>query len=198
MRRPDGRHRGERQFPSRVRAKRRALRAVADADASPPASTTRQDSAVSNRPRPHTDVQAALTVLGRRTLDGADLRGANLSRADLSRADLSRADLSRANLSWANLRGANLSKADLSEADLSEADLSEADLSEADLSEADLSEADLRAANLAGADLTETRLHATLYDSATAWPNGFDPFAAHARAAIDQDTGDVADPSSTP
>ena len=79
--------------------------------------------------QPATDIQAALTVIGRRaegpgTLDlnnvsiaGANLRGANLSGANLSGADLSGgANLSGANLSRANLIGANLSGANLSDA----------------------------------------------------------------------------------
>jgi hypothetical protein len=64
---------------------------------------------------PHTDIQAALTVIGRRTagpgvvdLSGAHLSGAILKAARLSGADLYGADLRRADLSGANLVGADL------------------------------------------------------------------------------------------
>lgn len=67
-----------------------------------------------------TDVQAALTVIGRRNTTSEsgnqklDLSKINLRRADLEEADLEEADLSEANLSEANLNGANLFRADLS------------------------------------------------------------------------------------
>jgi hypothetical protein len=136
---------------------------------------------------PATDVQAALTVIGRlgrapggptidlrrtflRTaclssanLSGADLRGADLSKADLHGADLSKADLRGAKLMAANLRGANLSKADLRDARLTRAHLRRANLSRtplmrADLHAANLSDAFLCGANLMGADLREANL----------------------------------------
>ncbi len=129
-------------------------------------------------PRPTTDVQAALTVLCRRSvprdvsvrmdlggtqLTRADFSGGNLSRADFRRAILMRANLREANLSEANLRDANLSRANLSDADLSGAILSDADLSgailsDADLSRAKLSDADLSRAILPRANLREARL----------------------------------------
>jgi uncharacterized protein YjbI with pentapeptide repeats len=51
--------------------------------------------------KPATDVQAALTVIGRRKLgySGVNLAGANISRADLRGASLLNASLSGANLS---------------------------------------------------------------------------------------------------
>ncbi len=123
-----------------------------------------------------TDIQAILTVIGRRrveferaeeqrldlsgtNLSGADLRGANLSgvslfRADLSGATLWRADLSAALLLLADLSGAYLYEAHLSGALLMSADLSGANLTEANLSRARLPEADLTGADLSGADLS--------------------------------------------
>jgi hypothetical protein len=105
--------------------------------------------------KPATDIQAALTVIGRGTAEpyylplNADLGeirapGANLDHSNLIGSDLRSADLSRANLVQATLIDANLSEANLSGADLSGADLSGADLSGADLSETDLKGADLR------------------------------------------------------
>ncbi len=124
------------------------------------------------------DVQAALTVIGRRDaqrdvqdieLIGANLRGANLRRANLRRAilgpanltaalaiggaDLTGADLTAANLRGAILGGAILGGADLTGADLTGADLTAADLTRANLTGADLTGANLSPANLTGADL---------------------------------------------
>ena len=135
-------------------------------EAEPPRRTTRPD------------VQAAVTVIGRRNLEhdrlainladadlpyvdlgGANLDGANLSGANLIRAKLIIANLRGANLNIANLRGARLCGADLSGADLTGADLSSAILTGADLviailTSADLHNADLRNAILTDADLT--------------------------------------------
>ena len=81
------------------------------------------------------DVQAAVTVLGRRDarrdvqrihLNGADLTGADLTGADLSDADLGSADLTKV-----TLRDADLARTDLTGATLLDADLTRADLTEA-------------------------------------------------------------------
>jgi len=93
------------------------------------------------------DIQAILTVLGRRnrkyekstedlSLSGAYLPGADLREAHLGRAHLILAYLSGANLIDAHLGGANLTKAQLSGAYLNGADLRGAYLSGADLSNA--------------------------------------------------------------
>jgi uncharacterized protein YjbI with pentapeptide repeats len=124
------------------------------------------------------DVQAAMTVLGRRTvlagdppvlqLDGLDLRAAALAGAQLDLADLSSGDLAGSGLHAAGLRGANLARVRLTEVDLGEADLAGARLQEADLRRAglaganlegaDLRRANLRGANLSGSDLTRADL----------------------------------------
>ena len=70
-----------------------------------------------------TDMQAILTVLGRRETTGKN-RGTD-------RLDLSHTRLTRANLSGAELGGANLYEADLRGVDLRAANLSEADLTRA-------------------------------------------------------------------
>jgi hypothetical protein len=108
------------------------------------------------------DVQAALTVVGRRDAK-RDVRPVDLSRADLSRADLYRADLSRADLSRADLTGADLIYAELTAANLSNAilmgaKLTQANLTAANLTGADLTDANVAAANLTGADLTDANL----------------------------------------
>jgi hypothetical protein len=135
-----------------------------------------------------TDVQAAVTVLGRRPsgreeqvrldlrftdltradmnhgwLFDADLTGAKLTSADLTGAILNSAKLTSAKLTGAyladaSLVGADLTKADLTKADLTSADLRGALLTDADLTSAELKSADLTGADLTGADLTGARL----------------------------------------
>jgi uncharacterized protein YjbI with pentapeptide repeats len=101
------------------------------------------------------DVQAALTVVGRRDperdvrqidLAGARLIGANLDGAYLVRADLQDADLTSANLSNADLTAAYLRKADLHGAFLAFAKLGGANL---------IDGANLQAAYLVGAYFTD-------------------------------------------
>ena len=115
------------------------------------------------------DVQAALTVIGRRdprrdlpgmriNLTLANLTHANLSDASLSGADLRYTDLTGAYLDGADLTDAYLTGAYLDGADLTEADLSGADLRDTDLPEANLSGANLSGANLTGADLPGANL----------------------------------------
>ena len=84
---------------------------------------------------PPTDIQAILTVIGRRETTGENRGNAPL---DLTHTQLVRANLMEANLSGAWLMGANLSGADLYDANLAVALFSEANLSEADLTDADL------------------------------------------------------------
>ena len=95
--------------------------------------------------KPPTDIQAILTVIGRRKttdikrlddfldLTNTHLAGITLYKADLSGANLSRARLHGVNLSGAGLHGINLSGALLIGVDLHEAGLSRADLHEANL-----------------------------------------------------------------
>ncbi|MFN8642630.1 MAG: pentapeptide repeat-containing protein, partial [Candidatus Binatia bacterium] len=121
-------------------------------------------------PRLPTDVQAVLTVLGRRAtthedgatfrldlrrtdLRGADLNGVNLERANLFESHLETATMQAARLAHADLRGAWLNNADLVEADLRGADLREAHLDGTYMVEARLEGADLGGAHLAGAYL---------------------------------------------
>lgn len=157
--------------------------------------------------RPATDVQAALTVLARRTLAheqgatltlelsftdlrGANLAGANLPGALLIGADLRRANLTAANLSEAHLGGANLIDASLGGAHLGGARLPRAavrgaylggaTLRGANLAMANLHGASLTKADLAGATLNSTSLGKVRYDVDTTWPPSFDPEAAGA------------------
>ena len=118
------------------------------------------------------DVQAALTVIGRRdaihgkqridlhsaNLTRARLHRANLTRTNLTKTDLTSANLTKTDLTGADLIGANLSRADLTGADLTGADLTRADLTGADLTGANLTRAAMTAAKLIGATLTSMNL----------------------------------------
>ena len=142
--------------------------------------------------KPANDVQAALTVLGRRKwredepgyidLSFTALMGANLMKAHLERAYLRDSHLEGAIFLNAHLDGAYLREAHLVGAYLMDAHLMGADLREADFKVSILSGADLRATNLSGADLTgahltTTDLSGSIYDKKTIFPKGFDPEA---------------------
>jgi hypothetical protein len=133
----------------------------------------------SEQPQRHqplaTDVQAAVTVLGRRparrtergpvnlaraVLAHADLTGAYLAHANLARADLVGAYLAHANLTRANLVGADLTRADLFGANLTGADLTGANLTGVNLYSVNLFGAILTGANLTGANLTDEQRNA--------------------------------------
>lgn len=114
------------------------------------------------------EVQAALTVIGRRPPEVGlyqrlNLSGTDLRRADLRNARLEQADLSGARLLWGELEGVHLQDADLSSADLAGADLVGAQLERAHFDSAELQSADLGDANLRGAILRDAGLdHARL------------------------------------
>lgn len=115
------------------------------------------------QPRPETDIQAILTVLGRRNVhfengERLNLRHTDLTGAYLYKADFSKANLYASNLSGVFLNGANLSAANLYESNLSRTNIYESNLSGAKLVGADLREAGLGGANLSEADLTSANL----------------------------------------
>lgn len=128
--------------------------------------------------RPESDIQAALTVLGRRPprheleldrlrLSGAVLRGALLRRADLTCAGLRHANLKGAHMERANLEGARLRGARLDNADLQEANLQWASLVRANLRGASLNEAALDHAKLMNATMSSrTKLENTSFVNA--------------------------------
>ncbi len=116
--------------------------------------------------KPRTDIQAILTVLGRRktgpkrereglyldlaksSLSGVKLKQPNLQRTSLVEANLQGAVLLQANLQHASLYKANLQNAELIAANLQGAILEGANLQSANLDAADLQDTDLRNANL--------------------------------------------------
>lgn len=101
------------------------------------------DSSAPPNPDIRPDVQAAVTVLGRRKFVNdsprINLSGANLSHADLETANLADAVLWDVNLTRADMRGAILTSADLTQANLTGALLVGADFAGVKLVEAVLS-----------------------------------------------------------
>lgn len=124
------------------------------------------------------DIQAALTVIGRRDTDkdlenqtlnlsNTDLRGAELREANLQMVNFYQANLQRTILTKAQLQGADLGKANLQQANIIEANIQGAILTEAQLQGAffnrtNLQQSDLMAANLEGAQLSSANLQKAL------------------------------------
>lgn len=103
----------------------------------------------SEQVRVSTDIQTALTVIGRRN----SLKDTGHDKLDLRNTDIRSADLRGANLQHLDLRGSNLSGADLRGADLTESTLDNCQLVGSILYEANLHKASLRGANLNTANL---------------------------------------------
>lgn len=112
------------------------------------------------------DIQAILTVLGRRPLEynqgeiqrlylrGVDLRGANLNDGKLNGADFQGSHLDEAQLKGTHLNDAVLYGVSLKGATLTSVQLRNANLQGTDLTNAELTGANLFGANLTGARLT--------------------------------------------
>jgi hypothetical protein len=145
------------------------------------------------------DVQAAMTVLGRRVALPGETEP---ERLFLARVDLREVGLKKANLRWADLRGAHLEDAHLEGADLRGAQLEGAHLRGAHLEDARLEGADLRGAQLEGAHLRDiegthprdahlegTDLHGATADRKTLWPERFDPTAHGVQVTDDEPKG---------
>jgi Pentapeptide repeats (8 copies) len=122
-------------------------------------SATGKADATDHDTKPEADIQAALTVLGRRPsrpdleldrlrLSDAVLRGALIRRTDFRCAGLRHADLRHAHMEGAILEGARLRGARLEYADLQGANLRWASLAEAHLEGASLTDAVLDHAKL--------------------------------------------------
>jgi uncharacterized protein YjbI with pentapeptide repeats len=118
-------------------------------------------------PRSNPDVQAALTVIGRRNRS-FDVRPIDLSGTDLRTARLSEAHLEGTNLFAADLRGAILEGTHLEGATLSAGKLDGAKLKGAHLEDVDLTFADLNYATLDGATFNKgSSLYAACFRHAT-------------------------------
>jgi hypothetical protein len=111
------------------------------------------------RTRP--DVEAAVTVIGRRITRNdrlpIDISHAQLIWIYLPQAHLEGLDFYATQMPRAILRGAHLERARLGHVNFSDADLSRADLTGATVTDADLTGAKLDGAILTGADLTGAR-----------------------------------------
>ena len=123
------------------------------------------------------DVQAALTVVGRRDakrdIRQIDLAGAYLGVAKLAGANLAGANLFFTDFDAADLTGANLTRASFVGANLANTNLIGADLADARLISANLGGANLTEANLAGANLTRASLTRARWPGDTAVPEGW-------------------------
>ncbi len=120
--------------------------------------------------KPPTDIQAVLTVLGRRARTYGqgeehplDLRDTHLTGANLFRANLQGAIFKRANLKEAIFINASLQNADLSESNLHFAQLNGANFqgsyfNKANLKETNFYEGNLQLANFYGANLMHAKL----------------------------------------
>jgi hypothetical protein len=113
---------------------------------------------------PSPDVQAILTVIGRRNLSFEKANDRlNLTDTNLNGADLGGADLNGATLNGAALHGANLDGADLNSANLTSAGLTGANLTGANLTSADLKDS---------IDLAQSQVDSALGDKDTVLPQG--------------------------
>ena len=124
-----------------------------------------------------TDIQAVLTVLGRRKwiekeTQRPDLRGTNLRNAYFSQFHLGRVHLNRAHLEGADLSGAHLEGASLRDANLRGANLIGTHLENAVLQGAYLRDAHLEGVNLRGArGLTSEQIDSAITDKRTQLPD---------------------------
>jgi hypothetical protein len=118
-------------------------------------------------PKIPTDIQAALTVIGRRDIEkDPENQKLDLSRVNIAGANLREAQLQGANLYQANLRGTDLTKAQLRGADLGNTNLQQAHIIEANLQGAILTEANLKGAFLNGTNLQQADLMAAILEGA--------------------------------
>ncbi|MEM8697520.1 MAG: pentapeptide repeat-containing protein [Pseudomonadota bacterium] len=120
--------------------------------------TSNQSEWLSTLAGPRADVQAALTVIGRRELRLRDYETTKDYHLDLTHTNLQNANLGGARLEGAYLEGARLEGANLGVAHLEGANLGGAHLERADLGEAHLERAKLGGAHLEGADLVGAKL----------------------------------------
>ncbi|MFD8756878.1 pentapeptide repeat-containing protein [Kitasatospora sp. NPDC059577] len=116
--------------------------------------------------KPTTDVQAALTVLGRRTLTHRGRHPLDLSNAHLEGSGLMNADLSSTILVGAHLEGANLSFSNLRNSLLVNARLDGALMAVTQMQGALLAGARLRDAMMVGANLDDADLKGAVMDGA--------------------------------
>ena len=152
---------------------------------------TQQPTRAAGQHGPAADVQAALTVLGRRELPPDRLRRPDLTEGDLRsglwRLDLMEVDLQGAKLVRANLQNVLLSGANLKDAVLFHANLQDAMLNNANLQNAELEGANLQGAMLYGANLQDARLYGANLRSAQLNDDGLQGARADDRTRLPAD-----------
>jgi len=124
---------------------------------------------------PSSDVQAILTVIGRRTrtFGNGETQELDLRNTNLQHAFLREAQLQHAFLREAQLQDAFLIEAQLQHAYLGRAQLQHAYLGDANLEDAYLDKANLRGANLSGVKrLTQDQINNSCTDENTILPEG--------------------------
>jgi uncharacterized protein YjbI with pentapeptide repeats len=114
------------------------------------------------------DIQAALTVIGRRSANKGETRILDLSKSflysvDFETADLKMIDLSHSNLVRAKLTGANLVGTRFEDAKLMDADLSYANAKDAYFFKADLTKANFYLTSVKYADFTDAILEGAIF-----------------------------------
>lgn len=122
-------------------------------------------------PKIPTDVQSALTVIGRRKAEN-DAWGNDESKKNI--LNLSNTNLNAAYLREAALAHANLENTNLTDADLADADLHEANLDISDLRDTTLKRANLKGASLSGADLRQIDLEDAKLNKTSIWESNFE------------------------
>jgi len=150
----------------------------AQAKDAPQAQESKERATLAATAPPHlrTDIQAILTVMGRRnaSLDPPnrqiDLSSSDLGGASLKGATFQNTIFIKSDLSWSDLMDANLKSADLEDASLMGASLVDTDLRGAVLKGADLKGADLSGADLSGAIVSDDQLAGAVGDSDTKLP----------------------------
>lgn len=110
------------------------------------------------------DIQAVMTVIGRRKWSKTETKALNLQKVNLSNCYLPEVNLQGALLAEANLNGANLYRANLSKARMGDAILSKSELREANLEKAYLFRVDLSKANLHGVNFNDADLRYSKLD----------------------------------
>ncbi len=121
---------------------------------------------VASLPQPRIDIQAALTVIGRRNQGRREAEVASNFKLDLRGSNLRRTNLSNAHFECADLSGVRMEGADLSRAWINKTKFIGSYLDGAKLLGCRLETGDLRKARLESADLTWAQLNYTNFSEA--------------------------------
>ncbi|WP_371785538.1 pentapeptide repeat-containing protein [Streptosporangium subroseum] len=119
------------------------------------------------RPKIRTDIQAALTAIGRRTTshDQSD-RGINLSDADLTGAEFRGANLAGADLSYSNFTGTFFYSSDFAQAFFIKSNFTNAIIRSSNVTGANFASANFTSAELTGLDFTNAIIGNAIFTNA--------------------------------